>query len=75
MGDRIGTHDKHVTVTDAVTVCEHSDIATVTVTGSDCTGANRLKIILKGDKPLSELYRYCKAHFEGAKRPFMRFAK
>ena len=37
MADRRGTHDKHVTVPDAVTVGARSDIATVTVTGSDCT--------------------------------------
>ena len=41
MTDRRGTHDKHVTVPDAVTVGARSDIATVTVTGSDCTGDNR----------------------------------
>jgi hypothetical protein len=36
-----GTHEKHVTVPDAVTVGARSDIATTTVTGSDCTGDNR----------------------------------
>jgi len=41
-----------VTVPDAVTVGARSDIAMVTETGSDCTGDNRLKIILRGDKPL-----------------------
>jgi len=41
MRDRRGTHDKHVTVPDVVRVGTRSDIATVTVTGRDCTGANR----------------------------------
>jgi hypothetical protein len=48
MTDRRGTHDKHVTVPDAVTVGARSDIATVTVTGSDCTGANSSKIYIVG---------------------------
>ena len=41
MADRRGKHDKQVTVPVAVTVGARSDIATVTVTGRDCTGANR----------------------------------
>ena len=41
MTERRGTQDKQVTVPDAVTVGARSDIATVTVTGSDCTGDNR----------------------------------
>ena len=41
MADRRGTDDRQVTVPDAVTVGARSDIATVTVTGSDCTGGNR----------------------------------
>jgi hypothetical protein len=52
MTDRRGTHDKHVTVPDAVTVGARSDIATVTVTGSDCTGDNRSKFILREDNEL-----------------------
>jgi hypothetical protein len=52
MTDRRGTHDKHVTVPDAVTVGARSDIATVTVTGSDCTGDNRSKFMLREDKQL-----------------------
>jgi hypothetical protein len=50
MADRRGTHDKHVTVPDAGNVGARSDIATVTVTGSDCTGDNRSKFILREDK-------------------------
>jgi len=46
VADRRATHDKHVTVPDAVTVGARSDIATVTVTGSDGTGANRSIFIL-----------------------------
>jgi hypothetical protein len=41
MTDRRGTHDKHVTVQDAVKVGVSSDIATVTVTDSEYTGENR----------------------------------
>jgi len=41
MVDRRGTDDRQVTVPDAVTVGAYSDIATVTVTDSDCTGGNR----------------------------------
>jgi hypothetical protein len=52
MTGRRGTHDKHVTVPDAVTVGARSDIATVTVTDSDCTGDNRSKFILREDKQL-----------------------
>jgi hypothetical protein len=47
-----GTHDKHVTVLDAVTFGARSDIARVTVNGSDCTGDNRSKFILREDKQL-----------------------
>jgi hypothetical protein len=47
-----GTHDKHVTVPDAVTVGARSDIAMITETGSDCTGDNRSKFILREDKQL-----------------------
>jgi hypothetical protein len=82
MTDRRGTHDKQVTVPDAVKVGVSSDIATVTVTGSHCTGSNRSKFILSEDKQLlgsietvrlivreqtvTELYRDCKVHCEGA---------
>jgi len=52
MADRRATHDKHVTVPDAVTVGARSDIATVTLTGSHYTGAKRSKFILKEDKQL-----------------------
>jgi len=52
MADRRGTHDKHVTVPDAVAVGARSDIATVTVTGSDCTGDNRSKFIVRENKQL-----------------------
>ena len=41
MADTRATHDKHVTVPDAVTVGARSDIATVTLTGSHYTGAKR----------------------------------
>jgi hypothetical protein len=50
MTDRRGTHDKHVTVPDAVNFGVSSDIATITVTGSCCTGGNRSKFILTEDK-------------------------
>jgi hypothetical protein len=43
MADRRRTHYKHVTVPDAVQVGVSSDIATVTVTDSHCTGGNRSK--------------------------------
>jgi len=52
MADRRGTDDRQVTVPDAVTVGARSDIATVTVTGTDCTGGNRSKFIVRGDKQL-----------------------
>jgi len=52
VADRRATHDKHVTVPDAVTVGARFDIATFTVTCSDCTGANRSKFILREDKQL-----------------------
>ena len=52
VADRRATHDKHVTVPDAVTVGARSDIATVTVTGTDCTGGNRSKFVLREDKQL-----------------------
>jgi len=41
-----------VIVPDAVTVGARSDIAMVTVTGSDCTGDNRSKFTLREDKQL-----------------------
>jgi hypothetical protein len=82
MTDRRGTHDKHVTVPDAIKAGVSSDIATVTVTVSHCTGDNRSKFILREDKQLlgcietvrcivreqtvAELYRDCKVHCEGA---------
>jgi len=52
MAERRGTHDKQVTVPDAVAVGARSDIATVTVTGSECTGGNRSKFIVREDKQL-----------------------
>ena len=52
MTERRGTHDKQVTVPDAVTVGARYDIATVTVTGSDCTGYNSSKFLLREDKNL-----------------------
>ena len=54
MADRRGKHVKQVTVPDAVTVGAGSDMATVTVTGSDCTGGNRSKfiLVLREDKQL-----------------------
>ena len=52
MTDWRGTHDKQVTVPDAVRVGAGSDIATITVTGSDCSGDNRSKFILREDKQL-----------------------
>jgi len=50
MTDRRGTDDKEVTVPDAVKVGVSCDIATVTVTDSDCTGDNRSEFMLRGDK-------------------------
>jgi len=41
MTDRRGTEDKHVTVRDTVRFGARSNIATDTVIGRDCTGANR----------------------------------
>ena len=52
MADRRGKHNKQVTVPDAVKVGARSDITTVTVTGSDCTGGNGTKFILREDKKL-----------------------
>ena len=52
MAERKGTDDKQVTVPDAVIVGARSDIATVTVTGTDCTGGNRSKFIVREDKKL-----------------------
>ena len=52
MTDSRGTHDKQVTVPDAVTVGVISDIATVIVTGSDCSGDNRSEFILREDRQL-----------------------
>jgi len=52
MADRRGKYDKQVTVADAVTVGARSAIATVTVTGSACTGGNREKFVLREDKQL-----------------------
>jgi hypothetical protein len=52
MTDRRGTEDKHVTFPDAVIFGARSDIAMITVTGSDCTGNNRSKFILREDKQL-----------------------
>ena len=52
MTDGRGTDDKQVTVQDTVTIGALSDTATVRVTGSDCTGDNRSKFILREDKEL-----------------------
>jgi hypothetical protein len=83
MTDRRVTHDKHVTVPDAVTFGARSDIPMITVTGSDFTGDNRSKYILREDKQLlsclesvrfivrkgrvTELYRECKVYCEEGK--------
>jgi hypothetical protein len=80
--DRRGTHYKHVTVPDAVKVGVSSDITTITVTGSHCTGGNRSEFILREGKKLlsciqtvrfivreqtvTELYTDCKVHCEAA---------
>jgi hypothetical protein len=50
--DRRVTDDKHVTVPDAVTFGARSDISMITGTGSDYTGDNRSKFILREDKQL-----------------------
>ena len=50
MTDRRGTHDKHVTVPDAVKVGVSSYIAKIPVTSSQYTGANRSKFILREGK-------------------------
>jgi hypothetical protein len=47
---RIGTNGKHVTFPDAVKVGACSDIATVTLTGSDCTGVNISEFVLREDE-------------------------
>jgi hypothetical protein len=52
MTERRGTQDKQLTVSDVVTVAVSSDIATLTVTGSDCTGDNRSIFVLREDKEL-----------------------
>ena len=52
MTDRRGTDDKQVTVQDTVTIGALSDTATVRVTGSDCTGDNSSKFLLREDKNL-----------------------
>ena len=81
MTDRRGTDDKQVTVQDTVTIGARSDTATVRVTGSDSTGANRSKFIFREDKQLlsciesvrfivregtvTELYRECKVYCGG----------
>jgi hypothetical protein len=80
MTDRTGTENKHVTVPNAVTFGVRSDIAMITVTGSDCTRDNRSKFILREDKQLlscvesvrfivrkgtvTELCRDCKVYYE-----------
>ena len=50
--DKRGTHDKHVTVPVAVKFGARSDVSTIIVTGSDCTGNSRSKFILREDKQL-----------------------
>jgi hypothetical protein len=52
MTERRGTQDKQLTVSDAVAVGVSSDIATLTVNGSDCTGDNRSIFVLREDKEL-----------------------
>jgi hypothetical protein len=52
MTERRGTQDKQLTVSDVVTVAVSSDIATLTVTVSDCTGDNRSIFVLREDKEL-----------------------
>jgi hypothetical protein len=54
MADRRGTDDKQVTVPDAVTVGARSDIATVTVTGSDCIGADSSKFYFEQGHTLTQ---------------------
>ena len=74
MTDRRGTDDKHVTVPDAVKVGARSDIAKVTVTGSDCTSDNRSKFILRDGKKFTEWYGDCKVHCEETNRLSIRLA-
>jgi hypothetical protein len=52
MTDRRGSRDLQVTVQDGVKFGVCSDIATITVTGSHCTGSNRPKFILREGKQL-----------------------
>ena len=52
MADRRGRQDKHVPIPDLVTVGAGSDIASITVTGSDGTGDNRSNFMLREDKEL-----------------------
>jgi hypothetical protein len=74
MADKRGTDDKHVAVPDAVKVGARSDITTVTVTGSDCTGEKQIKIYIEGGQRIIQLYRDCKAHCEEANKPFVKIA-
>jgi hypothetical protein len=52
MTGRIRTQDKQLTVENAVKFGVSSDIAIFTATGSDCTGDNRVKYVLREDKEL-----------------------
>jgi len=54
MADRRGTDDRQVTVPDAVTVGARSAIATVTVTGSDCIGADSSKFYFEQGHTLTQ---------------------
>jgi len=72
MTDRRGTHDKHGTFPDVVTVGARSDIATIMVTGCHCTGANSSIFVLSEDP---NLLCCIEAHCEEANRPFASFAK
>ena len=59
MTDRRGTEDKHVTVRDTVRFGARSNIATDTVIGRDCTGANRWKYMFRVEtlKPVRLILR------------------
>ena len=70
MTDRRGTHDKQVTVADAVKVVS-TKTATIPVTVSLYIGANISKYYWDGGQILTELYRDCKAQCGQAKKPYM----
>jgi hypothetical protein len=68
MTDRRRTHDKQVTVPDAVKGGVRSDIAKITVTGSQYTGAIRSKFTLREEK--HSVLQRIQSSLKGSKEPF-----